>query len=63
MREIIVTVRGGNATVETKGFEGAECLAETADLEQALGKVTATTHTPEMRKMPAASKASTKGGR
>ncbi len=51
-REIIVTITGGSASVETKGFSGTECLAETMELERALGKVASSTPTAEMRKQP-----------
>lgn len=49
MKEIIVRHSGGTAQVTTKGFKGAECLKATADLEAALGKVTANKPTSEMR--------------
>jgi len=28
----------GNATIETSGYSGGECMSETAELEAALGK-------------------------
>ena len=49
MKTITVTIENGEASVETAGFKGKECLAATAELEKALGKKTATTMTPESR--------------
>ena len=49
MKPITVTIEDGEASVETTGFAGNECLAATAELEKALGKKTATTMTPESR--------------
>lgn len=46
--EVIVTIKGGKATVETRGFKGRACLVETADLEKALGKTTESKATREM---------------
>lgn len=41
MKEIKITINNdASLTVEpTKGFSGKECLAETKDLEEALGKL------------------------
>jgi hypothetical protein len=36
-KEIIVTFEGDKVTVETKGFEGTDCVKETASLLEALG--------------------------
>ena len=49
MKTITVTIQDGEASVETAGFKGRECLKATADLEAALGKKTATTMTAESR--------------
>jgi hypothetical protein len=49
MKTITVTIQDGEASVETSGFKGNDCLTATAELEQALGKKTATTMTPESR--------------
>ena len=49
MKTITVTIENGEASVETTGFAGKECLTATADLEQALGKQTTLTMTPESR--------------
>lgn len=49
MKTITVTIENGEASVETTGFKGKECLAATAELEKALGKKTATTMTAESR--------------
>ena len=49
MKSINVTFDAdGNSVIETTGFVGTACLAETAALEQALGAKTKTTHTREM---------------
>lgn len=37
MKMITVTFSGGKVSVQTSGFVGASCLAETLELEQALG--------------------------
>ena len=47
MKTITVTIENGEASVETSGFKGKECLTETDALEKALGKNTNTTMTPE----------------
>lgn len=49
MKQIIVTIDKGAATVETKGFTGKACQLETADLERALGATTADKLTAEGR--------------
>jgi len=49
MKTITVTIEDGEASVETAGFKGKECLAATAELEKALGKKTAITMTAESR--------------
>jgi len=49
MKTIIVTIENGEASVETSGFKGKECLVATAELERSLGKATGTTMTPESR--------------
>jgi hypothetical protein len=47
-RIIEVTVSPtGEATVETKGYAGADCLQASRFLEQALGVVATETKTPE----------------
>ena len=51
MKTITVTIENGEASVETTGFAGKECLAATAELEQALGKKTDTRMTPESRQV------------
>lgn len=49
MKTIRVTVSKTGATkVETEGFVGAECVAATARVEAALGKVGPRTEKPEM---------------
>ena len=52
MKEIIVTIRNGEAIVETRGFQGAECLKETAELEKALGEKVEYEMTPEYCVIP-----------
>lgn len=49
MQQIIVTFkRDGTVGIETKGFQGAACLKETAALEAALGlEKTSEERTPE----------------
>ena len=49
MKTITVTIENGEASVETAGFKGKECLTETDALEKALGKKTTTTMTAESR--------------
>jgi DUF2997 family protein len=50
MKEILITIGpDGSTSVETKGFQGAECLKATADIERALGKTTGDVKTPEFR--------------
>ncbi len=44
--EVTVSPRG-EATVQTRGYTGGDCLAASRFLEQALGLVTAETKTPE----------------
>jgi hypothetical protein len=50
LKEIVVTIsKEGTTSIEpTKGFIGAGCLKETADLETALGKVEKRDPKPEM---------------
>lgn len=55
MKQIVVTIENGEASVETIGFIGKECLAATAELEQALGKATDARMTPESRLRPSTS--------
>jgi hypothetical protein len=52
MKQIIVTIEDGEASVETSGFRGRECRTETEALEKALGTETATRTTPEGRLRP-----------
>ena len=47
MKIEIVVGRDGQTHVETKGFAGAACREATRFLEQALGRTTAETLTPE----------------
>jgi hypothetical protein len=48
MKQIDVLIdESGNPTIETSGFTGGECAAETAALEKALGAKTRDTKTPE----------------
>lgn len=47
MKKITVTIKGGAATVETSGFQGAECHKETSELERKLGSRTSDRTTPE----------------
>lgn len=61
MKEIIVTISDGEATVETKGFSGKACQIETAALKAALGQVTGETATAEMRQGTAANIITQKG--
>ncbi len=42
----------GEATIHVKGVKGKTCAALTADIEKALGKVTARRMTPEAREPP-----------
>jgi len=49
MKTITVTIQDGEASVETTGFAGKECLTATAELEKALGKKTDTRMTSESR--------------
>jgi hypothetical protein len=51
--EMIVSPQG-EATVQTKGFAGAECLEASRWLEQALGLVAADTKTAEFHQQAAA---------
>lgn len=46
-KTITVTIKGGTATVETKGFAGKACIDATAELEKAMGTKTADTKLPE----------------
>jgi len=43
-----VTVGPDSVTLETKGYSGTSCLDATRSIEERLGTVTATDHTPEM---------------
>lgn len=47
MREITVTIEGGKALVETKGFQGKACQDATAELEKAMGITVQDVKTPE----------------
>lgn len=42
----------GGVTIETKGFEGTDCLAETLALEEALGVKVSDDNTSEMYNNP-----------
>jgi hypothetical protein len=44
--EVVVSPRG-EATVQTRGYAGGDCLGASKFLEQALGVVTADRKTPE----------------
>lgn len=46
-KEILVVIRGGKATVETTGYQGAACRDATAQLEKALGLKESDDPTPE----------------
>lgn len=62
MKEIIVDIdEQGNTTVTTNGFQGADCLKETAALEAALGVRKAMRPTPEMQRTAKATQ--TTGGK
>ena len=41
MKQIIITIAHGKATIETKGFVGSACKLETADLESVFDKLQA----------------------
>jgi hypothetical protein len=54
-RVIEVTVSPtGEATVQTRGYAGADCLRASKDLEQALGVVTSDNRTAEFYQTSAA---------
>ena len=61
MKEIIITIDGGEATIETKGFTGKACQLETAALKAALGQTTSETPTAEMRQADTANVLRQKG--
>lgn len=47
-QEIVIDIEtDGTVTIEGKNFEGGECTKFTAEIEQALGKVTQRTLKPE----------------
>lgn len=50
-QQIVVEIHNGEVKIETSGFTGAKCKAETADLERALGRTTADVPTAEMKKV------------
>lgn len=47
MAKIIVTIKGGKATVRSTGYSGPVCLQKTAAVQKALGQTTADTPTAE----------------
>ena len=50
-KQVITTIKPtGDVEIETKGFVGRECFAETRDLEEGLGGATRTRPTTESRK-------------
>lgn len=51
-KTITVTFDKGEATVETKGFTGGDCLKATLELEDALGGKTADRKTAEFHVSP-----------
>lgn len=52
-KEIVVEIGPeGDVRFETRGFRGAECEAETRDVERALGRVTRTQRTREYGQRP-----------
>jgi hypothetical protein len=51
MQEVIIEIdERGNATIEAKGFEGAECKLLTKAIEDALGDVEKVVEKPEFRR-------------
>jgi hypothetical protein len=50
----------GTVRLETRGLKGPECLAETASLEQALGRVARREKTSEFYQQAARAKASSR---
>ena len=46
-KTITVDIANGQATVETRGFQGKACLDATAELEKAMGLKTSDRKTPE----------------
>lgn len=46
-KQIIVDIKDGKATIETRGYEGAACYDATKELEKAMGVVERDSKTPE----------------
>lgn len=58
--EIVVTIApDGTVKLETHGLKGQSCVAETADLEKALGAVKSRTRTAEWYQQEAAARTKT----
>jgi len=54
----VVIAADGSVRLETRGLKGQACLAETADLEKALGRVVRRERTREFWQQPAAARGS-----
>ena len=60
--EIVVTISpDGSVHLETHGLKGQDCMAETAALEKALGKVVRREKTSEFYQQAAGTKTAVKG--
>lgn len=61
--KIVVTVgKDGGTVIEAQGFKDAECLKETKELEEALGKVEGRTKKAEASVPPVGDKTKVKVG-